>query len=50
MWEGNIIQGNKLLTQQVPVRRAYEQVTRAIGLASCVPVPLAPANESLIGT
>ncbi len=22
MWEGNIIQGNKLLTHQVPVRRA----------------------------
>ena len=41
MWEGNIIQGNKLLTQQVPVRRAYEQVMQAIGLANCIPAPQA---------
>jgi DNA sulfur modification protein DndB len=32
MWQGNIIQGNKLLTQQVPVRRAYQLVEQAIGL------------------
>ncbi len=37
MWNGNIIQGNKLLTQQGPVRRAYEEVMRAIGLGSYVP-------------
>ncbi len=30
MWQGNIIQGNKLLTQQVPVRRAYEKVVQAM--------------------
>jgi DGQHR domain-containing protein len=34
-WQGNIIQGNKLLTQQVPLRRAYEKVAQAIGIANC---------------
>ena len=38
MWEGNIIQTNKLLGQQVPVRRAYERVAQAIGLTSVLPV------------
>ena len=32
MWGDNIIQGNRLLTQQVPVRHAYEEVAKAIGL------------------
>lgn len=50
MWQGNIITGNKLLTQQVPVRKAYEQVVQAIGLAACAPLPLASANESLLGS
>ncbi len=34
MWQGSIIQGNKLLTQQVPVRRAYESVAQSIGLTT----------------
>lgn len=38
MWQGNIVQGNRLLTQQVPVKRAYEQVAQAIGLASILSV------------
>lgn len=37
MWEGNIILGNKLLTQQVPLRRAYERVVQAVGLAEAAP-------------
>ena len=37
MWQGNIIQGNKLLTQQVPVRGAYAEVAKAIGLADALP-------------
>ena len=45
MWEGNIIQGKKLLTQQVPVRRAYEQVLQAIGLDnSCAPAQQQPQH------
>jgi DGQHR domain-containing protein len=43
MWQGNIITGNKLLTQQVPVRKAYEQVIQAIGLANCIPPAQQPA-------
>jgi DNA sulfur modification protein DndB len=43
VWEGNIIQGTKLLTQQAPVKHAYERVLQAIGLASATPVPQ-PAN------
>ena len=38
MWQSNIVQGNKLLTQQGPVKRAYEQVAHAIGLPGAVPV------------
>ncbi len=46
MWQGNIIQGNKLLTQNVPVRRAYEQVLEAIGLTNCCPAtsPISPTE------
>jgi DNA sulfur modification protein DndB len=33
-WQGNIVQGNKLLTQQVPVKRAYERVAHVIGLTN----------------
>lgn len=32
IWQGNIMVGNRLITQQVPVRHAYEQVALAIGL------------------
>jgi hypothetical protein len=46
IWQGNIIQGNKLLTQQGPVRHAYDQVAQAIGLAGpCVPVQQQSSNE-----
>jgi hypothetical protein len=38
MWQTNIIQGNKLLTQQGPVKRAYEQVAHAVGLPGAMPV------------
>jgi DNA sulfur modification protein DndB len=38
MWQGNIMQGTKLLTQQGPVKHAYEQVTKAIGLTSTPPL------------
>lgn len=34
IWQGNIVQGTKLLTQQGPVKHAFEQVTQAIGLTS----------------
>ncbi len=34
VWRGTIIQDNKLLTQQVPVRRAYEKVAQAMGITS----------------
>lgn len=34
IWQGNVIQGSKLLTQQGPVKRAFEHVAQAIGLAS----------------
>jgi DGQHR domain-containing protein len=50
MWQGSIIQGNKLLTQQVPARRAYEQVAQAIGLAGFAAVPQPPAGGNLNGT
>ena len=38
IWQGNIIQGQKLLTQQVPLRNAVLKVSEAIGL------PLKPQN------
>ena len=48
MWQSNIVQGNKLLTPQGPVKRAQEQVAHAIGLPGAVPVQLpatAPDTE-----
>lgn len=38
VWQDNIIQGNKLLTQQAPVRHAYERVAQAIGLSNALMV------------
>jgi len=38
IWQGNIIQGNKLLTQQAPVKHAYERVLQAIGLTNTLPL------------
>ena len=38
IWEGNIIQGTKLLTQQAPVKHAFEKVMQAIGLTSTPPL------------
>ncbi len=31
-WQGNIIQGNRLLTQQVPLRNAFDKLCQQIGL------------------
>ena len=39
MWQGNIIQGNKLLTQQAPLKNAYEQICQVIGIPAVVTVP-----------
>lgn len=38
IWQGNIMQGNKLLTQQAPVKHAYERVLQAIGLTNTLPL------------
>jgi DNA sulfur modification protein DndB len=38
IWQGNIIQGTKLLTQQAPVKHAYEQILQAIGLINTLPI------------
>ena len=47
MGQTNIVQGNKLLTQQGPVKRAYDQVAYAIGLPGALPVqPPAPAPDT----
>jgi DNA sulfur modification protein DndB len=37
IWQGNIIQGTKLLTQQAPVKNAYDRVLQLIGLGNSVP-------------
>jgi DGQHR domain-containing protein len=36
MWQDSIIQGNRLLTQQGPVKKAYERVAQAIGLGTVI--------------
>ncbi len=36
IWQGTIIQGNKLLTQQMPVRRAFQKVAQAIGIENAL--------------
>lgn len=33
LWQGNIIKGDKVMTQQVPLREAYEKVAELIGLS-----------------
>jgi len=33
MWQGNIIRGDKVMTQQVPLRLGYEAALAAIGLS-----------------
>lgn len=38
IWQGNIIQGQKLLTQQVPLRNAVSKVALAIGLPLKAPI------------
>ena len=50
IWQGNIIQRNKMLTQQVPLRNAVEKVCNLIGLstASNAPEPAAMSG-SLVG-
>jgi hypothetical protein len=39
IWQGTIIQGSKLLTQQAPVKHAYDRVLQAIGLSNPMPIP-----------
>ncbi len=34
IWQGNIIKGNKVMTQQVPLREAYDKVLKEIKLIS----------------
>ena len=40
IWQGNIIQGTKLLTQQAPVKNAYDKVLQALGLGNNFPLLL----------
>jgi len=37
IWEGNIIQGQKVMTQQGPLHRAYDSVSKQIGLVTSEP-------------
>ncbi|HWJ19314.1 MAG TPA: DNA sulfur modification protein DndB, partial [Geobacterales bacterium] len=37
LWDGNIIQGGKVMTQQGPVKGAVAKVRAAIGLAGPTP-------------
>lgn len=47
IWQGNIIQGTKLLTQQAPVKHAYEEILKAIGLSNpTLGMPYGNATES----
>ena len=36
IWQGNIIQGNRMLIHQVPLRNAFEKVCQEIGLSQVV--------------
>lgn len=45
MWQGNILRGDKVMTQQAPLRAGYEAVLAAIGLKDLKEPTLATAAE-----
>jgi hypothetical protein len=55
IWQGNIVQGNRLVTQQSPLKQAFKKVAAAIGLPGYTePAPaeetgVVPAEETLVG-
>lgn len=49
IWQGNIVQGNRLVTQHAPLKQAFKKVAASIGLRGYAPDDTAaPADETAV--